>query len=367
MPSLRCLSRQRALLVFVLVLLFAPACMTPDSKTYNLRELHEEDGHHKRSAALMNDVTFSLHQIQAALFKGGKFQLAAPKPKKIEDPIEECVDNLVALAKLGSRDEGVAALQVETFARYLTIDPWQVSRQICADGLRDAGKRLDLARHPAQTYPGPVATPEALRDALSPLIRAVTGAASTHAESELTGACRAMAELNYDFDGLLRALSASAALLRREGRDLTRRAPLLELVVGLERRTIDVALERATTDPNPRVRAVALEAWVVAHGPAGLALAMTRLDTESDPVVLLALLDLIRTLGLPPAAGGTLTASEREQDLARVYRVATVHRIERVRVNAMQTLGAVAGAGFTSLREEDWQSWWSSRAQPAAR
>ncbi|HUR28370.1 MAG TPA: hypothetical protein VM509_09285 [Planctomycetota bacterium] len=375
MRSIRFVSRQRALIVCSFALVLAPACKMADAKTYNLRELHEEDGHHKRTAALyvpvwlLGDMPFAFQQLKAAIFKGTKLALATPKPKKVEDPLEECVDNLVKLASFDSRNEGVAAQQVEVFARYVTIDPWQISRMICADELGKAGVRLELAQHPPQSYPGPVATPEAVADALSPLIRAVTGPASSHAEPELAAACRGMAELNYDLDGLLRALSASTALLRREGRDFTRRAPLYELVVGLERRTVTLALERAASDSNAHVRAAALHALVLAQGPAGLARALARLDTEPDPLVQLSLLELIRTQGLPAAPGedAKAAASEREQDLARVYRVATQHSVERVRVSAMQTLGAVSGAGFTSLREEDWQSWWYSRAQPAAR
>ncbi|HUR29474.1 MAG TPA: hypothetical protein VM509_14895, partial [Planctomycetota bacterium] len=92
MSSIRCALRPGAL-IFVVVLLL-PACVTSGAKTYNLRELHEDDGHHKRSAPLMNEMTFAFQQIKAAIFKGTKLALAAPKPQKVEDPLEECVDNL---------------------------------------------------------------------------------------------------------------------------------------------------------------------------------------------------------------------------------------------------------------------------------
>ena len=121
-------------------------------------------------------------------------------------------------------------------------------------------------------------------------------------------------------------------------------------------------------DTSPLVRAAALEASVRAMGPAYLAQLIPRLGTEPEEEIQMALLAMIRSVGLPSA---TSTAddvqNQREGELALVYKVATEHPVDRVRVSAMATLGEISGSGFKSLREDEWQSWWLARTQPTAR
>ncbi|MEO6709075.1 MAG: hypothetical protein ABI054_13865 [Planctomycetota bacterium] len=365
-----------ALLLLALALCFAPACRIAEAQAHNLRELHEESGRHKRVADLTTGLEYTFNQVLGAFVPGGAAKLAASKPVKIEDPLEKCVDNLIELSRIEPREESTAALQVEHFARYAVNDPWQISRQICARALGAAGARLERARFPPAAVSGPVATPEAVRDALAPLIRAVAPQARQPLESlaaapasDLEGACRGMAELNYDLDGLLRALPASVFLLQHHAVDLNSRRLLLDLVRNLERRTVQIALDHALADSSPDVRAAALRGLVHANGPAYLAKHFPLLGTEPEREVQLAMLSMIRALGLPGAksADAAGAQSEREGELALLYKVATVHPDEGVRVSAMATLGAVSGAGFQSLREEDWELWWYARTQPTAR
>jgi len=368
--SLRRLRFLRSILPIVIALCCASSCKIADAHTYNLRVLHEETGRHKRMAGLMSDSSYSFQSFfWQGLLRKTKAQFENTEPSKVDDPLESCVENLIELWEIDPVDETGAAQQVENFARYAVLDPWQISRQICVRALGAAGARLKLGEHADPQPQGAIATPDDVRAALALLLRAVGPQKTGEAAADLAAACQGMAGLNYDFDGLLRALPASAFLLRREKSDSPRRKLLLELVQSLERRTLRIALERAGADSSPWVRGLALEALVRANGKAYLAKELPRLGTEPEAEVQLSLLSMIRSLGLPAAAaaGADPSQSEREGGLALVYKVATQHPIERVRVSAMATLGAVSGAGFESLREEDWQTWWQARTQSAAR
>ena len=117
------------------------------------------------------------------------------------------------------------------------------------------------------------------------------------------------------------------------------------------------------------MRAAAIEALVSARGREYLARSLPQLGTEIEPEVPLALLGMVRSIGLPGSTSVTAdpAQTEREGELALLYPVATQHPVERVRISAMSTLSEVSGAGFRSLREEDWQTWWLARTQPVAR
>ncbi len=363
------ISRPSALL-FALALGFAPSCKIAEAHAHNLDQLHEDTGRHKRQASLVSGSDYALQQMVASLMRRKTFELRGDAPKKVKDPLSVCVENLIELSQFEPETENASALQVEYFARYAVQDPWQISRQICVRALGVAGLRLNLAEHPPQAMSGEIATPEAVRNALTPMIHATTlSARGGEASTGLAAACQAMAALNYDLDGLLRALPASSYLLRREPLGSKNRELLLALVVDLERRTVQQALDRASTDSNSYVRAAAIEALVSARGREYLARSFPQLGTEIEPEVPLALLGMVRSIGLPGSTSVTAdpAQTEREGELALLYQVATQHPVERVRISAMSTLSEVSGAGFRSLREEDWQTWWFARTQPVAR
>ena len=106
--------------MLLLALVLAPACKVAEAHTHNLRQLHDEDGRHKRMASLMGDFNYALHGVQDGI--SGLFSshptTTEPAPSRVDDPLEECVENLLALAAFSPADEGMASLQIETFARY---------------------------------------------------------------------------------------------------------------------------------------------------------------------------------------------------------------------------------------------------------
>lgn len=352
-------------------LALAPACKVVDARAYNLRELHEEDGRHKRIAVQMSDFEYMFRFGFGGLLKRDSDESTAKDPERIKDPLSVCVENLEALAECNFDDENTAAIQIESFARIAALDPWQISRQFSLHELGKAGERLELAAHPWIEPSGPPATPEAVRDALSGLMQALARPQPGVTLPELQPACAAMAALQLDLDGARRALSASALLLDREPKRSPNRAALAELLHDMERRVIHLSLARGAADASPHVRAVAVEASVRALGDERLALEILRLGRQDEPEeVYLTVLALLRARGLPQTSvddGANPAQSQREGQLELVYDIAVGHPVDRVRVSAMSTLGAVSGSGFQSLREEDWQAWWDARSVPTAR
>jgi hypothetical protein len=131
----------------------------------------------------------------------------------------------------------------------------------------------------------------------------------------------------------------------------------------LQRRCVRQALAKALVDTEPRVRAAAVEASVASAGTKVLDEFLLQLDREASPEVLLRIVDLVRANGLPEGVpeGSQLTPEEaRERRLQKLMEL-LVRPESSVRVGAMRALGSVSQAGFSSLREEDWQAWWLAR------
>ncbi len=353
-----------------LALAFGGGCAVVGSRTHNLRELHGDDGHHVRVGRVMNGSTYFVEgiraQIQAKLQGKEQSEVRYGSPSAIDDPASTCVENLLALASFQPSDEGTVAIQVEYFARFSASDPWQISRQICMEQLGHAGARLMMERHaPRVEDTTQLATPETLRDALAPLVPGLVPREGSSKPKDVASALAAIGGLNYDLDGILRSLAACSGLLRQQAPDSPHRPALLALVLDLERRTVRLALERGVADTDPHVRAQAIAASVRANGPAYLSKFMPRLGTDAGEAVPLAILELVRSQGLSAEKPGEIGGqSPREGELALLVRVATEHPVDRVRVSAMLALSDHSGAGFASLREDDWDHWWQSRGAP---
>jgi hypothetical protein len=336
-------------------------CNVVQSKAHNLRQLHEDDGHHKRVAALVSDWEYTLRFNILGMLPGG---VAREKtPVKIKNPIAECVENLLELEDFDPENLGVSELQVENFTRYATSDPWKISRQICVRALGRAGMRLELREHPAPPREGPVATEDVVVEALRKLIAALTPLERREGPApSVEEACRAVAAMNLDIEGARRTLAAVALLSKSVGARSERAAPLRELSLELQRRCVRFVIEAALKDSAGIVRASAIEADVRVFGPERLAVHLDEVSGDRD--VALAVLDLVARYGLPaptPGADPAETVRLRDEQLARLYMNATRNPDDRVRVRSMQALARVSDAGIASLREEDWQTWWLAR------
>ncbi len=162
---------------------------------------------------------------------------------------------------------------------------------------------------------------------------------------------------------------------------------MLSLSHSVQRRVVALALRRGRYDPDGRARAAAFRANYAAYGNAFLheavmALLPARISRDGkvsvtaqysllpellpgqvvSPEPFLAVFELLRAGGLPGTPGTPAEAIDRRLSqlhaLMQVVHDFTAYP-DRVRATAMATLGDVSGAGFQSMREEDWEGWWT--------
>jgi hypothetical protein len=358
-----------SLALFVLLALCS-GCHVVDSKDWNLRQLHDNQGHHQYTGALEGDTQFFWRQRIAAPLLSAGSTLAVKSPKPIEDPAGECLANLVELEDFDASDPRVAGLQVHWFSRLAAEDPWRLSRERAVLALGRAGRRLD-AGVPVGLPAGVQATgPEALGSALASLVKSARPIvdkgkhAGEMAEIDLDASCQVVEHMTLDIEGARRALLVAVELTRSAGLNNHAMAPVWRMSESLQRTCVRLGLAAGLTDHEAVVRAAAIEASVVCAGTRVLIPVLAQLGHEPSTEVLVRVMKLVREAGLPEPAP-ELSTAEREAArtswLGAIYQLVQGRTEGEVRVSAMLTLSRVSGASFASLREEDWQAWWLAR------
>ncbi len=356
----------------------------------NLRELHTEEGMHRRMARMTTHYGYATRVGLVGLLQsfGGKAQDASLQ--KVDDPLSTCVGALNELAGYDSRDTRVRALQIEHFSRVAVFDPWKLSREIAVNALGELGARLPAWRPAPDPAGVRAAGVDELAPALQRLVRAanrlVRGSAAGLALGSESGdgaagetleqAAHAVGELVLDLEGAPRALRACGLLERTRLASEPEFAAVRALRVKLEQRCVELALLAALDDAPPtayerlgadpgwdkaNVQAAAVQASVRVWGPTMLAeLLESARPREDDALRLAALLYEVARLGLPPAPSeAEAQQAERLQSAwkRRVWLLATDHPDGLVRVAGLHALARIRGAGFASLREEAWLEW----------
>ncbi|MFN0245074.1 MAG: HEAT repeat domain-containing protein [Planctomycetota bacterium] len=361
--STRRFSSALALLVSLAI---GGACRSVDPKVWNLEQLHDESGRHRYTGALEGDFEYFLRHEFTRLFSGVGFStsFAQKSASEIEDPSTECLDVLLELEDLVSSDPRTFALQVVWFARLCVEDPARLSRERSVYALGRLGRALEVGMPVKVPANPPAAGAPAGGAALSSLVAAAkpwTDGSATKGASELdlAAAAQVVQGLVLDLDGARRALDVVAELFDKLPSRATE--PIVELARDLERRCVREALAAALIDKDPWVRAAAVEGAVECGGPRVLDSILAQIErdvnVEPAPEVLIRVMRVVRTRGLGPDEGDV----RRERWTRSIYRLMNLHPDPAVRIAAMEALGKVAGAGFASLREEDWQAWWQTR------
>ncbi len=358
----------------------------------NLRELHNEDGLHRRTARVVSHYSYATRVGVMGLLRSVGVKAQESAAVKVEDPLASCLEALNELATFDSEDPWVRSIKVEHFSRIARFDPWHLSREVAVCELGKLGARLgpwpELPRGVSAT-PAPV---EQVAAALQKLIRAANTLArsgetlaeltavapppSTDDDASAAAACAEIAALELDLEGAHRALRLCAILERsRLGSD-PRLAPVLDLRAKLERRCIELALHGALRDAPPNakerlgndpgwdkagVRAAAVHATVRVWGAPMLAQLLDPRALRGDEAPrLIALMNEVARHGLPGAAADA-PPEERERLTREQKRVtwalATDHPDGTVRVAALGALGKISGRGRFSLADEDWLDW----------
>jgi len=362
--------RARGLAAGLSLLAALGSCNSVGAKVWNLDQLHDAESRHRYHAALESDIEFFLRHELTGYLNFGEEGLLGKDAEKVEDPAQECLGYLVELEEAPVKTVRDLAWLVSWAARLATGDPGRLSRERATLLLGKAGHKLDAGLpQPLEAGQTP-ATPEAIAGAATALVRAARALldpASLQGESAPTvdQACTALEALVLDLPGGRRALDAVGQLSALRGLDKDALARLERCARDLASRQVRLGLAAALHDPEPRVRAAAIDAAFQTAGDPVLTSLLMQLGRESAPLVLVRLLELVRSHGLPSPPPEVRPADQdawRRRQLQAIYELMRRRRESEVQVAAMRALGRVSGAGFESLRQEDWQAWF--RMQP---
>jgi len=364
--------------LFVSVLL--GACQFVGATDNNLRELHTEDGLHRRTAKVVSHYSYATSvAIAGALNRlGAKTQTF--DAQSIKDPLSTCVEALDELASYDSSDPWARALQIEHFSRLARFDPWSLSRERAVLELGRVGALVGPWTGLPQPLGAEPATSEQSLAAIQSVLRAAGQAAQEAAATAtperastpaLEAACAALAALELPLEASYRALRV-CALLERSRLSASELAPVLALRKQLEQRSIRLALLGALDDAEPNagarlgsdpgwnkgvVQAAAVTASIRVWGAPMLEKLLQDCDPRRDaPERMIALMNGVARVGLSaatlpaPAEGGF-------DPLKLVWLIAMDHPDGAVRVAGLEALGRVSGRGRFSLRSEDWLEW----------
>lgn len=354
----------------------------------NLDALHDSDGGHQYVARLTNSYKYMMSQILPQGSLGLDISYLQPVEKGVENPPETCLDNMLVLADANDEKPSNQAAQVRHFAWLALRDPSILSRERALLEIGRAAQRLELAtpEQPPEAVAGAQELSEALvalGDALRPILEKPVPSEEQHAAFD--AACRSMEALSVDLEGGRRVLRAVERLTIGRNGDESALEPLYRLSRSIQEQVIRRVLSEAIADPNQYVRAAGMEANWRAFGSSFLLFQLLDLEHnflrraswryEVEDVV--RLFDLVRAHGLPEeslsegvgAEGGDAAAKRLHYRLLLLLTnvaISVGDFDERVRAAAMRALGKVSGAGFESLRFEDWATWWREN-EPALR
>lgn len=349
------------------------SCRIAGSNDWNLKQLHDDESRHKYSAAVESDFEYFLrHELPRFLNTGAQF--GEKSPSNIEDPGAECLENLVELAGFDGSDAVTSALQVEWFSRIAMDDPWKLSRERAVIALGRTG-RLIRAGLPIKLpeTPAPAGAPE-VSAALAALAQAAAVARNREGPTthlDLEASCQVIRDMTLDVDGARRALRVASELSDASGVRPDDAELLRHLSYELQRSCTRQAIAAALLDTDAIVRAAAVEASVDCAGTTALDPMLAQLRREPAPEVVIRVMHLVRDRGLPeipPDVPADAAQKIRLTWMGNIYSLLSDRPEGPIRVAAMQALAKVSGTSLTSLREEDWQSWWLSMStDPALR
>ena len=338
----------------------------PETRAYNLEQLHRADHHHRYLAHQTGDVQY-LMKKGIGTFQPGRHLYDETQVEKIDDPTITCLAELVSLCKFDPSDVKTSSLQVEWCVRIATEDSWRLSRERALFELGRAALRLDVGV-PQPVDPASVDSVETVVDSITLLIRAYRPTIE-RGESGMTAdeweafddSVETLRGLTYDLESGRRALKAVTALIGPAGRNSRVRSKLDPLALDLQRTLVSQAIDAGLRDPMPAVRAVAIHNAVLSGGDVVLAQALTQLNPESSEEVIDGVMRLVEVYDLPEEnaeLSGERYRMARMQWLAIIVDFAVNHPSGTVRVRCMRALQTASGADVDSLREEDWQEWW---------
>lgn len=338
----------------------------PETRAYNLEQLHQADHHHRHVAHQTGDVQYLMKRGVAG-FQPGRHIYDEAQLEKIDDPSIECLAELISLCKFDPESTITSSLQVEWCVRIAVEDAWRLSRERALFELGRAAQRLEVGV-PQGIPEGTASSVDEVVTAITKLIRAYRPTVE-RSERELypeewtalEEAIAGIRALTLDLESGRRTLKGINALLGPVKRKERVRALLDPLALELQRTLVSQAINAALNDPLPSVRAVAVYVAVQSGGDVVLAQSLTQLGPQTSEEVIGTVMRLVELYGLPEENDqlkGEIYDRARQQWLGIIVEFAVNHPSGEVRVRCMRALREASGAQLDSLREEDWQRWW---------
>ena len=360
----------------VWILLALGACRLPQVTTANLDALHDEQGRHQYVAAMLTPTRYVLNRMLPFGLEAGDEGLPpGAKNKKFDDPGQACLRRLLILADYDRKGPALDASRVRHSSWISSRDPSQLSRERAFLQLGKEAVRLQLEspeRPPDVTVPHSELA-AALVDVVDALRPVLTHGARTpeDAQGALASACERVRTMAVDLEGGCRALRTVERLSWGRSGDEPELAPFWEMNRSLQEQLVRRALSPFKADPSEVVRAAAIHANWSAFGEAFLLFLLDDIGRrfsagerlQFERLDLIQLLELVEDNGLPGSPNlNAAQAAQLRRDQLGILMTLAVQVAEfdaHVRAAAMRALGSVSGAGFKSLRLEDWTAWWS--------
>lgn len=317
----------------------------------------------------MGDTAYLLRVGLGGLLKDPQKQLDSKNASRQKHVPDQVLENFIALYEFSPKKPRIAVMQAKWGTWLAVADPWPLVRERAVLELGHLMKELELESIPGLLPSDQISSNEEVEVALTQLIRAAKSsvyelrAPDETEELDIQAACDLVRELGLIVETGYKALEVVELLLQKGNAASEFQEPIESLARDLTQDLAGQALVRAVRDPEPIVRAAAIQAIVDATGTDVLRPLIENMTREPSSLVLTRLLRLIKVHGLPdlpPEISPEAASRVQNVWVDVLYSFATAHHDGLVRVNAMQALQTAAG-GPKSLRSEDWQRWWYDR------
>jgi len=364
----------RSLVLLLALLGGASACQLAPAHARNLEVLHDDEGRPVRRGNLKGALGYLFTEtLRSSNFRGGEGLEGTEEEEAIDDPLGECLANVLDLAAC-TRDgveaeEKVLARQVELFVWLAADCTYVLSRERCALELGRLVVWLDPSRAPVPS--GEPASAEVVTRHFEELAACLeeVRAAPDLAGNALGERCAAIDALVLEREGALRLLRGVNRLLAPGERGAVL-APLRALRLSLARQNLVFGVRAGLADEQGRVRAAALESAVRVFPDERHALLHGVLASPPEvhefELVTERALDLLARYGAPPPPEGVDPARDQAEWVELTVRLLRSALDGPNSTAACRALAKLTGAPPTLMPEVWVARWRASRAAETA-
>jgi hypothetical protein len=378
-----------AALLAVLGGVLASGCRSLDSSSYNLRELHEEDGAPRPYNAVMSPAEYLLSSVASGFAgfarlggeaigvegsgAGGASTEAREPTTYVEAPRRRAIEELLALESFDTREPEVWAVQAELGVWLAQRSTQPVERLVAVRMLAavaaelgdvrpsSAGPVLERATGAAETgaaETGAGATADGAPDtgaALAALWRELESAAKAENGAAIRKALAPWIPAEQGLDATRRLVRMTALLARRTEAGGARKL-LVEAARGYGRQACALGLEFALEDPAPDVAQLAATTCTVLEPRRAFGLAAAASEGGRFDVVEGVIRGLL-AVGLPE---GQEDGAARDAWLELFLMHASID-LGTLPGACFGALAAFAPTDLDTLRIEEWRQWFEAR------